>query len=389
MLDFVPNHTALDHAWSKSNPDFYVLAPNSGACASPNCVNINGNYIFTGGDMYNSGWTDTIQLNYWNPALRSAQIGVLKEIAKYADFIRCDMAHDILNDLIAKAWADKLSDSRLSKKYYRPSSEFWGDAIVSVQGSFPDVKFVAEAYNYGVTNPPELSLLRQLGFSFVYEKTILDNLIAYSQGKGSISNLNSYISGSSSDYFSKAVFFVENHDDNRAAGAVLGSLPSAEVGAILTATLPGMRLFFHGEFQGLTHKMDCHLRRSLDTGVPLSPDSVKAQSLFSSLLKVVADPIFQTGAWEYLPTSSTAPSLIAYKYTSPAYRVLVAINISSASGAGSIVLSDAMGPTGDRTKDYTITEMLTGVNYVRNPQDMQTKGLYVIVDPQSAQIFKY
>src|SRR5438552_600654 len=35
MLDFVPNHTALDHPWVRTNPDFYVQGSEESLAAEP------------------------------------------------------------------------------------------------------------------------------------------------------------------------------------------------------------------------------------------------------------------------------------------------------------------------------------------------------------------
>ena len=35
MLDFVPNHTAPDHSWVKSHPDYYVAGSEEDLATSP------------------------------------------------------------------------------------------------------------------------------------------------------------------------------------------------------------------------------------------------------------------------------------------------------------------------------------------------------------------
>jgi hypothetical protein len=246
MLDFVPNHTALDNEWAVNHPDFYINAVDAASCTT-NCVTINNHHLYTGGDTYQSGWTDTIQLNYWNVNTRSAQIDNLRMMASLSDYIRCDMAMDILNDEISHAWGPKLS----ATGYNRPATEFWDDAITAVQASYPDTAFIAEAYNYGITATPELDLLRDFGFSFVYEKTILDIMVGISQSTKSTTDLLKYLNSHDQNYYSKGCFFVENHDDNRAAGLnLLGSVDTAVAAAVLISTLPGMKLYYHGQFEG-------------------------------------------------------------------------------------------------------------------------------------------
>src|SRR6266568_4116104 len=77
MLDFVPNHTALDHPWTKTNPDFYVQGDAQSLAAAPeNYCRVEtdqGTRILAHGrDPNFAGWQDTLQLNYANPALQAA-----------------------------------------------------------------------------------------------------------------------------------------------------------------------------------------------------------------------------------------------------------------------------------------------------------------------------
>lgn len=81
-----------------------------------------------------------------------------------------------------------------------------------MKGEFPSFKVMGEAYNYGITNPPEKQLLQQLGFDYVYDKTVLDLLKA-----NNLDNLRGYISSSSQQFYSGTAHFVENHDEPRAA----------------------------------------------------------------------------------------------------------------------------------------------------------------------------
>ena len=76
MLDFVPNHTALDHPWVEDAPG--VLHRR---LASSTCCASRTNYTWvrrTGGDVllahgrdpYFPGWPDTLQLDYAQPGAR-------------------------------------------------------------------------------------------------------------------------------------------------------------------------------------------------------------------------------------------------------------------------------------------------------------------------------
>ena len=77
LLDFVPNHTALDHPWVQTHPDFYLRGTEEQLRKEPqNYVRLataDGARIFAyGRDPYFAGWPDTLQLNYAEPALQEA-----------------------------------------------------------------------------------------------------------------------------------------------------------------------------------------------------------------------------------------------------------------------------------------------------------------------------
>jgi glycosidase len=62
IVDFVPNHTAMDNVWVKEHPDFYVR-DSAGKLITP--INNEGKP---------TDWTDVAELDYGNPALRRAMI---------------------------------------------------------------------------------------------------------------------------------------------------------------------------------------------------------------------------------------------------------------------------------------------------------------------------
>eukprot|EP00753_Platysulcus_tardus_P016998 PLAT618.1.p1 GENE.PLAT618.1~~PLAT618.1.p1 ORF type:complete len:521 (-),score=233.06 PLAT618.1:123-1685(-) len=371
MLDFVPNHTAVDNPWTTEHPKYYVLGDSS--CPSSTCVNWHGNYIYFGGDYYNHGWTDTAQLNYWNPAVVSAQIDNLLTIASYADAIRCDMAHDILNAEISKTWGSILT----AAGWKQPAQEFWGVAIAAVHKEFPNVRFLGETYNYGFTHPlPEDLTLRKLGFAFTYDQPLLGKLQA-----NNLDNLRGYVSGEGGSFFAQACNYVSNHDNNRAAGKILGSLPAADAGAAVISTLPGMRLYFQGQFLGLHNTLDVHLRRS-------APEPIHANvtTYYNKLLHIVGAPVFQTGTFAYsdVQNSGDAWRLVAWRWFDSSQRRLCVVNYSNQQGSGAIVTPNAAG-----SGNITVTEMISGDTYTRSAPAMRSTGLFVVVPPYSAQIFSY
>ncbi len=80
LLDFVPNHTALDHPWVESHPEYYIPGTERDLAHAPRnwtwAQRTKGDLILAHGrDPYFPGWPDTLQLNYANPATQEAMIG--------------------------------------------------------------------------------------------------------------------------------------------------------------------------------------------------------------------------------------------------------------------------------------------------------------------------
>src|SRR4029077_3315959 len=69
MLDFVPNHTAPDHPWVRTHPDYYIEGSAEAVAAAPqNYLRVEtdrgAKMLAYGRDPNFPGWPDTLQLNY-------------------------------------------------------------------------------------------------------------------------------------------------------------------------------------------------------------------------------------------------------------------------------------------------------------------------------------
>ena len=76
LIDWVANHTSWDHVWTTTHPEFYKR-------------NAQGQFYD------NNGWTDVIDLNYYDHAMRRAMLAGMEFWVKECniDGFRCDMAH--------------------------------------------------------------------------------------------------------------------------------------------------------------------------------------------------------------------------------------------------------------------------------------------------------
>eukprot|EP00696_Hemimastix_kukwesjijk_P002005 gnl/Hemi2/12449_TR4245_c0_g1_i1.p1 gnl/Hemi2/12449_TR4245_c0_g1~~gnl/Hemi2/12449_TR4245_c0_g1_i1.p1 ORF type:complete len:550 (+),score=133.09 gnl/Hemi2/12449_TR4245_c0_g1_i1:162-1652(+) len=367
MTDFVPNHTAVDSNWTSSNPEYYVRSP-KGTQPPYDSSKYLPSGIAYGSDPYSGAWTDTAQLNYWNPDLYEQMTQALLHVASLSDYVRCDMAMLVINDIIAQTWGAQLT----SWGYAQPKTEFWQTAIAAAKASY-DVKFVAEVY-WGRD-----AQLRSFGFDYTYDKDLLDALHA-----GNLDNIRGHISGLGLGSLLQGMHFTENHDEPRAI-STFGGWQKADAAALVAMTLPGMRFYNHGQWAGKAARLDVHLRRSSDEA-PIS----QVANFYTSLLNVTSAEVFRQGQWVYCDVGSTDTSwrLMAWRWGLGDERRVCIINFSDTTGAGPVVLPDAASPSGGGDS-VAVLELLTGAVYTRSVHEMQTTGLFTVIDPWSAQIFKY
>lgn len=367
MLDFVPNHSAVDCPWTTTNMDYYVRAPpNSGPPYNSNQYLPNG--IAYGSDGYGDAWMDTAQLNYWNPALVQARIDQLLYVASLADAIRCDVAYLVLNDQIAQNWGSQMA----AWGYTQPSEEFWSVAISAVKQTYPDVIFLGEVYY------PLQPALQAVGFDYTYDKSLLDNLV--SQNVGSVSG---WLGSNSDSFITHSAHFLSNHDEVRAVAA-FGEWYIADAAALVTYTLPGMRFFWEGDFNGFSAKLDIHLRRETDEPTNLSVWDFYAINLFP----IISDPVFKYGTWSgLLPIQNSDGGIMAWGWQYKNEKRLCVLNFTPNQDGGAIVVSNAEAVNGNDT--IPVTDLLSGVTYYRSATAMRTTGLDVLVNSWWAQIFTY
>jgi glycosidase len=355
ILDFVPNHTAPDHPWTRQNPDYYIQGGAAGFRDHPES-SIQAHkgkktlYIARGKDPNFPPWPDTAQLNYFNPAMRSALIGELITISEHCDGVRCDMAMLVLNDIFSRTWGWARKDPQ------QKTPEFWEE----VRRALPGFLLIAEAYWDTEWR------LQQLGFDYVYDKRLYDRLLNAS-GK----ELNLHLTADPS-YQDKLVRFIENHDEARSAAVFdSGKLRAA---VVLYSLLPGMKLYHHGQLVGRKIHIPLLLGRAPDEQ---SNENLKA--FYEKVLSISQSEIFRYGEWrlhEVIPAEDGSfVNLIAYQWKKDGQLKLVVVNLGSGYAQGRIALKQELSAD----SDYSLVDELNDRSYVRAGKDMAGPGLHVVL----------
>jgi hypothetical protein len=354
MLDFVPNHTALDHHWVETHPDFYIEGSEHALAAAPEnyrrvLTNQGARILAHGRDPNFSGWPDTLQLNYANAELQAAQMAQLSAIAGQCDGVRCDMAMLLLPRVFQRSWG-------------LTPAPFWPKALEAVRLAHPGFMFLAEAYW-------DLEWeMQQQGFDYCYDKRLYDRL------RGGDANAIRAHLAAGLDYQARLARFLENHDEPRAAATF--SWRQQQAAAVATYFAPGLRFFHQGQLEGARIRVPVHLSRA-----PIEPRSADIVAFYDRLLAVIGTPdVFRDGAWSLIapqpawPDNPTWQDLISYAWGArESDRYIIVVNYSNHQAQCYLPL-----PFADmRGGRFCLADVMGSERYDRDGNSLTLSGLYV------------
>jgi glycosidase len=355
MLDFVPNHTALDHSWVEEHLEYYIRGTDADLARSPaNFASVKRNggdaVLAHGRDPYFSGWTDTLQLDYGNAPTQEAMLGQLLKIAGQCDGVRCDMAMLVLPDIFQRTWG-------------KAAEPFWPKTIQRVRQENPEFCFMAEVYW-------DLEwTLQQQGFDYAYDKRLYDRL-----RDGHAWNVREHLVAPL-EYQSKLARFLENHDEPRAAATFPNDTHQAA--AVISFLAPGLRFFHQGQFEGRLKRISAHLCRA-----PEEPVNERIEEFYERLLQILRRPVVRNGEWQLLECipawngNASSNGFIAYSWQeSEGTRLVVAVNYAAHQSQCYVRLPFS-GLDGKR---WRLRDLLSTAEYERDGNELQSKGLYLDV----------
>ena len=287
LLDWVPNHTAFDHAWITQHPDWYTRKPD-GKISFP-----------LGQDGKETDWTDVAELNYDNRAMRKQMIEDMRWWLRTMDIdgFRVDVAWGV-------------------------PADFFADARAQLARSKRDLFWLAEAEG------PELHA--NFDMSYGWELHHLMNEIA--QGKKPTSALNQYLEKQRRTYPRNAyrMYFTSNHDENSWNGTEFERMGANHLPSyILSATLEGsMPLLYTGQEASLSKRLRFFEKDTVDW---------KGKSLADFYSRVFALKHSQAalangeyGGPQRMLATDGGDRVYAFTRTRGANTVLVAVNFGDA-----------------------------------------------------------
>lgn len=362
MLDFVPNHTAIDHRWVEERPEFYVSGTLDDLKSRPDCyTQVETHHgrltLAHGRDPNFPGWPDTLQLNYGNADLQAEMVAELERVAEMCDGVRCDMAMLVLPGVFNSTWG-------------LDANPFWPAAVEATRRVHPEFTFVAEVYW-------DLEWeLQQQGFDYCYDKRLFDRL-RYDDASSVRSHLAADI-----DYQSRLVRFLENHDEDRAASSFPAEMHMAA--AVITYLAPGLRLFHQGQLTGSRTRLPTHLCRG-----PVETVDSRLSQFYLDLLSALSHEIFQVGDWAQLSpdpawdTNASHRNFVTAMWTDSSGRqILTVVNYSPDTSQCRLKIDLPF------TKGAVLlTDLLGGESYRRERREIEAAGLFIELAPWCFSIF--
>ncbi|MGH7580280.1 MAG: alpha-amylase family glycosyl hydrolase, partial [Gemmatimonadales bacterium] len=271
ILDWVPNHTAPDHAWVRQHPDWYVR-DEQGQPSVPRDEK---------GKL--TDWTDVAQLDYANPAVRSEMIATMRWWLEQfgIDGFRMDVAGFLPLD-------------------------FWREATPALRGSVPrPILLLAE---WG-----DLEMHR-VGFDLTYGwdgyrrlKEVWGGKPASAFVEAELEDLRATPAGGG------RMRFTTNHDEtawDQPPPTLFGGSPGARAAIAALALLPGRPLLYNGQ------EVEDPKRLRLFERDPIAwdrPGGDQARDFYQMVLKLARS---EPGliARELAPVVTSAPNdVIAYR----------------------------------------------------------------------------
>ena len=362
ILDFVGNHFSVDHPLTWQDPDLFINSKTEPQDKELFYQNKNGVWLAHGKDPYFAPWTDSAQLNLFNPKTRQVLMQYLLDVCQLCDGLRCDMVMLMLNKVHKEIWGKFLN-------FNTPQEEFWPDAIRQIKEKYPSFTFIAEVY-WGLE-----AEIQSLGFDFTYDKILYDRLLFSNPTQISDHLRAEHL------YQKKTLRFIANHDEETPLAA-FGSKERSFAAAVVAYTLSGARLFTSSQLYGKKRRLPIqYLPESL-------PVDSEVRDFYKNFLEIINHPCFHGGQWA-LKTSQSCDgkdnsyrNILTWAWTQNTTCKVVVINYSANQSRFKLFIDKL-----PKTENICLKEEISKSSLNCPYEDLKQKGLYLELEPYSFKIF--
>jgi len=361
IVDYVPNHVAVDHLWTLENSGIFIKGSKDELEKLPNDYFLAENEIIAHGrDPNFYPWTDTAQINAFSSEARLKTFETLMSIAEISDGVRCDMAMLLTNEVFTRTWGEKAGAP--------PETEFWEEIIPTIKVKYPDFKFIAEVYW-----DMEWALMQQ-GFDFCYDKRLYDRL-KNENAKSIKAHLQADMR-----YQRKLVRFIENHDEERAAKEF--GIERSRAAAILSLTLPGARLIHEGQMSGYKKKLPVQLGRREN-----EEDNLELLEFYLRLINSIPGTKYSEGNWTICKVDPVGnfsnTNLIAFVWWINDSYLLTVVNYSAYPAQGNVIIEQI----NYGKNEWSFTDLLAQDVFIYEGENLETHGLFIDLPAWNGHIF--
>ncbi len=442
--DMVPNHMAIDSRWVVEHPDWFLQLPYSPYPSySFNGPNLNDydnrvgiyledhyynrsdasvvfkrvdhwsgdtRYIYHGNDGTSMPWNDTAQLDYLRADVREAVIQTILHVARQFPIIRFDAAMTLAKRHIQRLWFPEpgtggaiasRAEHGMTKADFDAAmpEEFWREVVDRVAAEAPDTLLLAEAFWL-----MEGYFVRTLGMHRVYNSAFMHMLRDEDNDKYRqlIKNTVEF----DPEILKRYVNFLSNPDEKTAVEQ-FGKDDKYFGVATVVATVPGLPMFGHGQFEGYTEKYGMEYRRAYYDEKPDLWLMDRHQREITPLLKrrYLFAQVHSFLLYDFFTSSGAVDeNVLAYSNRAGNERSLVVyhnkfsdtrgwIRTSAAyldKGSGQLVqksLGEGLGLSSSANRYVIFRDMVPGLEYIRPCREIVENGLYVQLGTYQRHVF--
>ena len=445
--DMVPNHMGIDARWVIEHPDWFISLDYSPFPAyrftGPDLswhgevgIYLEDHYfdrsdaavvfkrvdrrtgsekfVYHGNDGTRMPWNDTAQLNYLNPDVREAVIQTILNVARKFPIIRFDAAMTLTKRHYQRLWFPEpgaggaipsRAEHGMSKEQFNRliPEEFWRQVVDRLAQEAPDTLLLAEAFWL-----LEGYFVRTLGVHRVYNSAFMNMLKDEENAKyrSVMKNTLEF----NPEVLKRFVNFMSNPDEETAV-TQFGKGDKYFGVCTMMVTMPGLPMFAHGQIEGLNEKYGMEYRHAKWDEQPdqeliqrhqreIFP-LMKRRHLFSDVKHFLLYDFFtpegyvNENVFAYSNCSGDERALIVYhnKYESAQGWIRSSVAYSAKTGEGDerkLIqkdLGEGLGLHADQACFTIFRDNATGLEYIRNSEELCKRGLYVELGAYKYHVF--
>jgi glycosidase len=298
--DMVPNHMGIDSHWVTEHPEWFLGLPEppypgytygGGNVGDDDRVEVriedhywdnsdaavtferrdtwsgDRRYIYHGNDGTSFPWNDTAQLDFSRADVREQVIRTILDVARRFPVIRFDAAMVLAKKHVRRLWfpapgegggaiPSRAEHGTMTAAEFDAAmpTEFWREVVDRVAAEVPDTLLLAEAFWL-----LEGYFVRTLGMHRVYNSAFM-HMLRDEDNAGYRRVLKETLEFDP-EILKRYVNFMNNPDEKTAVEQ-FGKGDKYFGVATLLATLPGLPMFGHGQFEGFGEKYGMEFRRA-------------------------------------------------------------------------------------------------------------------------------